>query len=189
MIEFDFKVDTKKASSTFDRFSKAAEKAEFDAMKRSTKAMERAIIDETRKSVNLPLKKVRDNIKFNQYKGQITIFKEAPNLVNFLSKTVLNKMNDRSMYRDPKRKGLRFKLFKGQSQIQIDGTFLAYGKNDNLLVFKRRGTSPASKLISLSGRWSRDFWEIPDVRESAFKVAVETYDKRFTQTFNFQSNK
>jgi hypothetical protein len=150
--EFAIEVRGAQFLSAIEKLKDFSGIAENDATKRATKKVERVLIDRAKETVNLRVGKIKEGLRVNVRGGKVTISGEAPSLFNFLTKGQQAKLQT-GMYRDPKRKGLEIRYFKGRPRVTVEGTFLIRGNNNNPLVVRRRQRSnDRSKLEALSGR-------------------------------------
>lgn len=177
-------VDNKQLTRLADRLSDFSGVAERDATRRGIKALERYLINESKKRFNLKVSRIRSSINVRASAGRLTIASRAPTLFQFLTPGQQRKLQG-GMYRDPKKKGLPIRYFKDRPRSTVAGTFLIRGRGGNPLVVRRKQrNNPRSKLEALYGRWTRDLWEIRQVREKSFDVMREKYNERFTDTFD-----
>lgn len=181
---FTIDVDNRALTRITDKLSDFSAIAENDATKRAIKAVERFLINESKSKFNLRVSRIRSAIKVNSRGGRLTISGRAPTLFQFLTPGQQRKLES-SMYRDPKKKGLSIRYFKDRPKAIVPGTFLIRGRGGNPLVVRRKQkNNPRSKLEALYGRWTRDFWEIKEIRNKTFQEGGEKYTERFVSTFD-----
>lgn len=181
---FSIDVDNRALTRFSDRLSDFSGIAENDATKRSIKALERYLINESKKKFNLKVSRIRSSMKVQARNGRLTISGRAPTLFQFLTPGQQRKLSG-GMYRDPKKKGLAIRYFKDRGRSIVPGTFLIRGRGGNPLVVRRKQrNNPNSKLEALYGRWTRDLWEIKEVRSKSFSEAREKFTERYISTFD-----
>lgn len=181
---FAITINASELASIIDRLSKSGGKAHRDAQKRATKQLERYLIDTAKQKVNLKVARIKSGLSVNVYAGQVSISGRAPTLYQFLTPGQQRKLQG-NMYREPKRSGLSIRYFKDRGRYTIPGSFLIRGKGGNPLVVRRKDKSnPKSKLEALYGRWTRDLWEVPKIKENAIDIVQKKYVERYLSTFD-----
>lgn len=181
---FSIDVDNRALTRITDRLSDFSGIAENDATKRAIKALERYLINESKAKFNLKVSRIKSAMSVRAGAGRLTISGRAPTLFQFLTPGQQRKLQG-GMYRDPKKQGLAIRYWKDRPKTIVPGTFLIRGRGGNPLVVRRKEkNNPKSKLEALYGRWTRDLWEIKDVRDKSFKETTDKYNERFVSTFD-----
>lgn len=185
MSEFiSIQVNTRDVLTLTQKLSDNSGRAENDATKRATKALQRFFIDEGKKTLRLKVGRLKQGFVVKERQGRITISGRAPTLFQFLTPGQQRKLQG-NMYREPNKKGLSIGIFKDRPKRIVDGSFLIRGRGGNPLVVRRKNKrDPNSKLEALYGRWTRDLWEIPRFKKDAIELTQEKYAERFTSTFD-----
>lgn len=172
-MKISVQVNTEEIKKLMNQCRDEADRAHNSALNRATKKVETELIDRAYEKINLKKSDLRNSVSVRGTAGEITIYDRVVSLISFLRSA-------------PKRKppvGLSIKLWRDKERVLYAGSFVAYGANDNLHIFKREGDSrlPIKKL---HGKGLRDMWEVPSFSEGIIDIAQEEYSNRFLSTFN-----
>ena len=178
-VRVNIEADLGRIQTIAEKLSRNTEIAINDAYKRATVQTKNWLIKKAQEKINLPKGRIEDGLRVNQMGGEIMVLSRAPTLTRFIMPRA---RREGGFFREPKRKGLRAKLWKDRPAIEYPGTFLAYGKGGNLLVMKRVDDGSRSKLKALHGRWLRDLWEIPSFQQGLDEFASSAFRDRFNST-------